>query len=312
MLDSQILYVIIPYFNFVQYKALDKNLDIFIKNMSLYQNVKIVLVEGVYNNIENLPDYSDKIFMHIKISLKHILWVKDNLINIGFKHLPANWQYGAWLDRDITFSNPNWVTETIKKLKTCDIVQPWKECIHLTKKYNTLRRVWAKNKTPFNGTYSSCAVHKLNIESWPDPGLAWAINKTFYTKIGGLYDTTIVDNTDLLLCICINRKKESSIKSYSAFEDKEIFLKHYSNSFNNYYQKFDGCKSDYVEGLILHNFHGTLHNRQYFELLNIAIKYNFNEDDLCKDENGTLYFTEKGLRMQNEIINYFLNRKEDN
>ena len=112
--------------------------------------------------------------------------------------------------------------------------------------------------------------------------------------------------------ISINRKKESSIKSYSAFEDKEIFLKHYSNSFNNYYQKFDGCKSDYVEGLILHNFHGTLHNRQYFELLNIAIKYNFNEDDLCKDENGTLYFTEKGLRMQNEIINYFLNRKEDN
>ena len=93
----------------------------------------MVLVEGVYNN-EQLPDYSSKIFKHIKLPIKHILWVKENLINIGFKSLPTNWKYGGWVDRDIAFCNLNWAQDSIEKLKECDVIQPWKEFLYLDKK----------------------------------------------------------------------------------------------------------------------------------------------------------------------------------
>ena len=75
------LYLILPYFDFNQSILSKKNLDLFISNYSKRANLKIVLCEGVYN--EELPDYSDKIFKHLKFKLKSILWVKENLINLA-------------------------------------------------------------------------------------------------------------------------------------------------------------------------------------------------------------------------------------
>ena len=125
------LYVVVPYFNFVNYSSGLTNLNLFIQTMSLYKNVDIVLVEG-YNK-EQLPDMSDSVYKHIKLHIKDVLWVKENLINIGFKSLPSDWKYGAWIDRDIIFCNPKWVEQSIEKLQTYDLIQPWGECLFLNK-----------------------------------------------------------------------------------------------------------------------------------------------------------------------------------
>ena len=58
------LYIIVPYFNFIEYSTGIENLDIFIKNTIKHKNVKIVLVEGYYQD-KQLPDYSSKIFKHM-------------------------------------------------------------------------------------------------------------------------------------------------------------------------------------------------------------------------------------------------------
>jgi hypothetical protein len=57
------------------------------------------------------------VYKHIKVSTDSKVWVKENLINLGIKSLPDDWNFVAWVDADITFLNQNWVRETKEKLQ---------------------------------------------------------------------------------------------------------------------------------------------------------------------------------------------------
>src|SRR5271170_4863546 len=52
---------------------------------------------------------------HIRLRSPHTLWYKENLINIAIARLPRDWEYVAWLDADIQFLRPDWVTQTISR-----------------------------------------------------------------------------------------------------------------------------------------------------------------------------------------------------
>lgn len=45
------------------------------------------------------------------------LWHKENLINLTIQRLPTDWEYVAWVDADVMFTNPKWVDETIHQLQ---------------------------------------------------------------------------------------------------------------------------------------------------------------------------------------------------
>ena len=85
------LYVVLPYFNFLNSKNTNKNLNIFIENFKKYKNAKLILVEGYYNEADQLRDYSKDLYKHIKVKSKNILWIKENLINIGFDSFLFNY-----------------------------------------------------------------------------------------------------------------------------------------------------------------------------------------------------------------------------
>lgn len=40
---------------------------------------------------------------HLQLTASSILWMKENLINVAVKHLPAHIEYVAWIDTDIEF-----------------------------------------------------------------------------------------------------------------------------------------------------------------------------------------------------------------
>ena len=129
------LYVVLPYFNFVGYKSSERNLNIFLKNFKSYCNAELIIVEGFMDENFQLEDLSSQVGKHIKVRLHDVLWVKENLINIGFSSL-GDWQYGCWIDRDIQFANPDWALESVEKLKNYDIIQPFSECIYLDSNFN--------------------------------------------------------------------------------------------------------------------------------------------------------------------------------
>ena len=302
------LYLILPYFSFTESIFAKKNLDLFINNYAQRANLKIILCEGIYD--KELPDYSSKIYKHLKFKLKNVLWVKENLINIAIKNLPKDAQYIAWSDRDICFLNPLWVEDTIEKLKVYDIVQPWSEIIHLNAN-NELQMISRKhnglsfsNKSILYGAINYNDVNRIGTST----GQIWAINKSFYEKIGNVNDIEIIGGADSIIanfCILKNNFYEKVLDKKTTNQSKQFWIK--------YKEKFKDVKYSYVDGLIIHYWHGDLENRKYAERSEILIDLNYDpNNDITYDENGVLQFTEKGKRLEPSIKEYFISRKENN
>lgn len=301
------LYLILPYFDFNKSIFAKNNLDLFISNYSDRDNLKIILCEGIYD--EELPDYSSKVFKHLKFKLHNILWVKENLINLAIKNLPEEAEYIAWSDRDIYFLNPLWVEQTIEKLKTHDIIQPWSEIIHLNAS-NELQIMHRKtnivsfsNKSILYNAAHDEDFNKIGVST----GQIWAINKSFYKKIGKINDIEIIGGADSIIanfCILQDKSDENTI-------NKKMTIKSLDN-WTLYREKFKNIKHSYINGLIVHYWHGDLINRKYTERSQILINGNYDpENDITYDKDGVLKFTEEGKRLEPLIEQYFLSRKEN-
>jgi hypothetical protein len=341
MTDGDFLYVIVPHFNLLKFKNCEDNLDRFLKASYLYDRIKIVLVEGYYEEEKQLPDLSDKVFKHVKIKLKDVLWSKENLINIGFKNLPSNWKYGSWVDRDIFFTNFNWAVETIEKLKTCDIMQPWSECICLTKNYKvdeecfglkTRKDMKEKNESRiFHGFCKSVKLFNrfkhdrfsIHVPVYLEkcltipypligeigfPGHAWAITRDFYEKINGLIDICILGESDRIIAKAIVQQKTNDV----IFELYKNKLPEYLKVLFEYFKGFENVKIDYLDNVILHYYHGTNENRNYGKRRDILLDFKYDpKKHIRYDERGVLEYTEEGKVMEQSVKDYFISRKED-
>jgi hypothetical protein len=301
------LYLILPYFDFNKSVLSKKNLDLFISNYAKRANLKIILCEGIYD--QELPDYSNKIFKHLKFKLKNILWVKENLINLAIKNLPDDAEFIAWSDRDIYFLNPLWVENTIEKLKLYDIVQPWSEVIHLNSSYG----LGMINKQQDSFSFSNKSELCVRVDYPNDKnkiatstGQIWAINKSFYQKISKINDIEIIGGADSMIanfCILNDRHYEKVLNKKTSIKSKISWIL--------YKQKFKDVKYSYVDGLIIHYWHGSLEDRLYTTRHDILKYSNYDpNEDIMYDENGVLQLTEKGKRLEPLIQKYFMHRKE--
>jgi hypothetical protein len=299
---SNYLYVIVPYFNFINYKSGQINLDRFINNIKNQPLVRVVLVEGSHG--ECLPDYSGLVYKHIKVNLPNILWVKENLINIGFKNLPTDWQYGGWFDRDIEFFNPTWSEETINALQKYDLMQPWTQCLYLNSKFEHA----IIDRFPFAESF--CSLFSKNLltdknlftDKHTQPGQAWCINKNFYNHLGGLYEHAILGGAEFLW-----------IPGKLNIQKSHHRVKGIDDNIKEYLEKIKNANICAVNGMICHYYHGDMKNRQYIKRYEILNKHNFDPKTfLTHNLEGVLTYTELGKQMEEDVKSYFISRLEDN
>eukprot|EP01022_Parablepharisma_sp_SALTPOND_P000897 TRINITY_DN105212_c0_g1_i1.p1 TRINITY_DN105212_c0_g1~~TRINITY_DN105212_c0_g1_i1.p1 ORF type:complete len:419 (+),score=32.97 TRINITY_DN105212_c0_g1_i1:107-1258(+) len=123
------LYVVTVMFSPCGYEVRYKLFTEF-KERMLKQGVKLIVVECIFPGQKyTVTDPENP--LDIQVQAESVFWVKENLINIALKHLPADCKYVAWIDADISFENPNWVADTIKRLKKCYIVQMFDKSVWL-------------------------------------------------------------------------------------------------------------------------------------------------------------------------------------
>jgi hypothetical protein len=303
-MSQEVLYIILPYFNFINYSSGAKNLKLFIENSKKYPNTKIVLVEAVHRDGLELIDYSDTIFKHIKVNARNMLWIKENLINIGVKSLPDDWEYIAWIDRDIEFEDKNWAIKCMEQLKRYDAIQPWKECVYLNAHGEEQgEEFFLKNNDINTKVFSQCYVdaeRNIKCNYYPHHGHAWACNKNFYKKIGGLYDKAIIGSGDSLMLI-------ASRKWYDM--RPIVYLK---DDLKDFFQKTEKIKTNYICGKIYHHFHGKLFNRRYHERHKILEDFNYNPSlHVFYNKDGVLELTNEGQSLEKSLEEYFIKRTED-
>jgi hypothetical protein len=292
-------YVIIPIFNPGPYKTRNKLYHEFVERFKQY-DIEMITVEGSVNDFVNTDSFNPN---HIQVHYDSIFWCKENLINIGIEHvrmIDPSYKYVAWIDCDLAFSNPSWVEDAKRALDKYNVVQLFDEVIDLDKNGNAL----LKSKQSFVAYYEQTG--RTTNGYWYNyaPGFAWAYSRNFLESIN-LFDESLIWASDTIM------SRELIHQKNNGFSTGVI------NRAEKWGEKARPLVSSglgYVKNTIQHYWHGSRKNRSYESRGKILIKYNYDpEKDSVKDGmilNLCLH-SERQKEFQNEIIQYFLSRKED-
>lgn len=246
---------------------------------------------------------------HVQLRSWDEIWHKENMINIGISRLPQDWEYVAWIDADVEFMRHDWPEEIVHQLQHYQVIQLFQNAIDLgpqgevLKTYDSFMWSWITHQ-PLPYSNHGCQGY---YPHW-HPGYAWAARREAIDSLGGLIDFAILGAADHhMACALIGKVTEYAMpKKISPAYKKHLLI--WQERAETHIRRDVG----YMPGTIFHHWHGKKSDRKYVQRWDIIIKHKFDpEYDLKRDWQGVLTLTDKGMRMRNDIREYFRQRNED-
>jgi hypothetical protein len=238
---------------------------------------------------------------HIQLRSDCPIWIKENLMNIGMRSLPADAKYVAFVDADLLWLRPDWAEETIRQLHEHAVVQMFSHGIMLDANHCQI-----KCAPSFAQHYRTVGYAELSKHS---PGRAWAWRIDALKEIGGLYEHAIIGSGDTYMAFgCLGQVCTSA-------EEHSMDFAHHIFDWQS--RAFDVVKGKIgvVSGALCHYWHGDTKDRQYRERRKILRHWHYNPDtDIAKNENGVIRLangSERLAALRQDIYRYFLSRNED-
>jgi hypothetical protein len=245
-----------------------------------------------------------------RIKATDVLWQKERLLNMAVAQLPEKCKTVVWIDCDVLFENPDWAKETAALLEKASVVQPFKEAVRLPKGF--------RFDTGEGERYRSFAyIYKLDpglaaageFELHGHTGFVWATHKSIIIR-HGLYDVCLSGNADHLMAHsfagcwdtgCIRRV----IGSNKPYHD------HYVQWSRDIYNSVGG-RIEFVEGTLLHLWHGDVENRNYARHQRELESFGFDPTtDIVPDESGCWKWNHDSAEFKKWAREFFPSRKED-
>jgi hypothetical protein len=265
-------------------------------------NVNLVTVECVIGENEFEITEENKPF-DIRVKAEQILWLKENLINIGIKHLPKTWKYVVWLDADIEFLEDDWVEKIVEAFQKYDFIQTWRYAQFL-----------GPDNTNIHETYTSFMYHYLENLTVPAKmgydahnGFGWGLTRKGYETIGKIIDYVIGGFGDVYMGLSLVGRLDEvkkftkqqhtqnlydELKSWDAKAKilrvnsrigyANLGLKHYFHGYQG--ERFYGTTLGYMNENkfdpttdIYYNDYGVIQLKQKKEKLIKSIEYYFNQ-----------------------------------
>jgi hypothetical protein len=301
------LYVVAPIINPSRYRSrysLYRDFETYITNAGAV----LYTVEAGFGDREfEITDASNP--NHIRVRTSHEAWHKENLINIGVSRLPSDWKYMAWIDADVQFARPDIVEETIHQLQHFSVVQMFAQATDLGPRHEPL------------GSFNGFVAQWMRREgTMPDPsepygvwhpGYAWACRRDAWDHLAGLIDFGIVGSADSYmahaligeLARCLSADIVRACPTYAdwCFE--------WQARAETYIKRNIG----FVDGLLLHYFHGSKSKRGYSNRSDILWQNNFDPaKDIKRDWQGVWQLTDQKTGLRDQLRAYFRSRDEDN
>lgn len=305
LINDSTLHVIGVISNPVRYHSRYRLFREWEKAMLLTKNVRLHIVESAFGDRHHEVT-SDLNREHLQVRTNSEIWLKENMINLGVRHLlPRDWRYMAWVDCDVFFDNPSWALETIHQLQHFPVVQPWQDCLDLGPAGNVYQHFRSF------GFQHQRGVPK---QKWPGEtyyqyahsGFAWACTRQFWENTGGLIDFAILGSADHHMAFgmigeirdTIHKKMDASFfRRCYEWQDRAVAI--------------TKGQVGFVHGFMKHGFHGPKKRRQYRERWQILWEHGYSPDrDLVYDAQGVLHLVGKpDLEQDIRLYNRF--RSED-
>ncbi len=246
---------------------------------------------------------------HIQLRHWTELWHKENALNIAIAKLPPDWETVAWIDADIEFVNKNWVEETLHQLQVYQIVQMFETSVDLGPNGQAiLTRKSFMSQYIANG--SVMPGKKMTYEGW-HPGYCWAARREAIDAMGGLYDRAIVGSGDYHMALAfVGAAQLTFPPTTSSDYQRSIMI------FQDRCEKSIRRDVGFVNGTVLHNFHGKKVDRRYWDRWRILVDNNYIPwIDVKPNSYGILElhddFSERFIKLRDQIRAYMRQRNED-
>ncbi len=278
-----------------------------VNDMLTTPNVKLHVVEAVYGDRQPECAPKNHEYSYHKIHTRSEIWLKENLINIGVKHLlPCHWKYLAWVDCDVHFRSPLWARESLHQLQHYQIIQPWKDAMDLSFDGGVIQHFRS-----FGYHSAKCIPQGASVKNpygrpYGHTGFAWACTRYFYENVEKLLDFAILGAGDAHMAhACIGRVQDTINQNMASG------YKHLANLWQRRAAYACGGLVGYTPGRIEHHWHGKKINRKYGSRWQILVKHKFDPmKDLKYDHQGVLHL--KGKRqLEHAIMRYNRERCED-
>jgi hypothetical protein len=290
------LAVITCYFNPCGYEALKRNYVRFADGMRS-QGVPLYTIELAFNDAPFFLQPTDSI---VRLRTTHVLWHKERLLNLLLERLPAHYDKVAWIDADLVFENSAWAEEAARRLEHVPVVQLFSEAHHLDldgRRYQSRIGVACAVSTRLPWARDFSRVH---------PGFAWAARRELLAR-HGLFDRNVVGAGDTLMVLAMYHWWDDP------FVDRhnEAMLQAFRNWGEPFYADVGG-RVGFVEGSVLHLWHGCLGNRKYIERLDFLRNEKFDPDrDIATGPDGIWEWATDKPALHAAVRNYFDERQED-
>ena len=211
----------------------------------------------------------------------------------------------AWIDADIAFDNPHWVSDTLRLLSSgeYDVVQNFSHCLDLDAAENAMNVF-----SGFGFQYAHGRPYSKGGEGvarmW-HPGYSWSCTRSAYTRMGGLYDWGILGSGDHHLSLSWIGHSQKSVN--------ENVSDGYKASLAKLEKDCKGFRIGYTPGVIRHFYHGDKKGRQYDTRWKVLVKYQYDPyTHVTKNKDGLLIPTaECPQGLIDDIYKYFSARNED-
>jgi hypothetical protein len=252
---------------------------------------------------------------HIIVRCDHELWLKENLINIGARHLPRDAKYVMWMDADIEFHRDDWALETIETLQNHAVVQPFSHVVDYGPHHQILQThkgfAYCYNMGEQLGSANKLGGWKKYGGPYWHPGYAFAYRVEAWNAVGGMLDRAIAGAGDYhMACGLIGQA------SFSYPDNVHPNYKLMVDSWGRRAERHIQRSLGYVPGTIHHAFHGKKENRKYVERWDILTKNQYDPySDVMLDRHGVIHLSlmndARGRALRDGLKAYFRERRED-
>lgn len=299
--------VVSTYFNPCHYRARRKNFELFRDHLDAPLLVVEFSPNGEFELTESHADYL------LRISPGAVLWQKERLLNLALRNLPDSIRYFAWVDCDFIFTDGSWFQAARALLDDYDLVQCFSELTNLDEQESNCPDPSVGR--PITG-YSAVSLAHTGQTLSKDysalrhvfQGGAWAAKRALMEKYK-FYDTMILGGGDRALSsACLGRYGQLS--TIHMLNDARRI--HYESWARPFHQCVAGHVG-YLEGRVLHLWHGAEENRAYSRRHQILAQIGFDPmRDLRVGKSGAWEWTEAASQeLRDWTANYFLSRQED-
>jgi hypothetical protein len=259
---------------------------------------------------------------HVQVRGHDELWHKENLLNIGFRHICQMWpdaEYFAWVDADVFPTMMDfraWFEEAQQQLQHYKVIQMFDYAMDMDPDYSLI----GVPQQSFMSKYTREGFKKpIHGGKWSGsgynhgqghPGYAWAATREAIDALGGLIDFAILGAADrhmaLALVGCVNQSFPVKMT-----DDYKKELRQWEKRAELYIMQDVG----YLKRSIAHHWHGKKRDRGYSDRWKILIDNAYApNDDIKYDSQGLLQLevtNERQMRLRDQIRAYFRTRSED-